>query len=289
MLNLGSVKSLLQKTIAYFFQDYNFKRQTVLFKRALYTFVLIKIIYWLCYYDLWFGADSIAYTRFQWIGFIKSAAFLLYDAKPGLTLSFILGTAILCLTGILSRKLYFVSDLLLWFLVMNIQNKVYPALTGGDFLLNQFLLFNCFLSSSFKINFNWQNSLRICLHNMAVIALLIQVCLVYLLSALAKTADTGWLDGSAVLTITKVRHFSLFSFPGDTAFLRGLYVLAAYLVLFYQLLFPVFIWFERLKRHLLIAGILMHIYIALVMGLVEFGAIMILGYIYFWPAKRQLL
>jgi hypothetical protein len=29
----------------------------------------------------------------------------------------------------------------------------------------------------------------------------------------------------------------------------------------------------------------MHLYIAFVMGLVDFGLVMILGYVYFWPVK----
>jgi hypothetical protein len=57
-------------------------------------------------------------------------------------------------------------------------------------------------------------------------------------------------------------------------------------VLGYQLLFPVLVWIKKIKKMFLLLGILMHLYIAFVMGLVEFGSVMIISYIIFWPIKK---
>lgn len=254
----------------------------------LYAFVFLKTIYWLCYYELFFGTDSIVYTNPSSAGILKDSVFLLHYTKwQGLGLYFILGTGILSLLGFFFRKPYFIVDFLIWFFISNLNNKIYPALTGGDYLLNQFLFFNCFLSLSFRVNGKWQDALKICLHNMAIVAVMIQVCLVYFLSALAKLDDPEWLGGNAIVSVSQIRHFSLYAFLNDDVSFKPLFVFLNYFVLVYQLLFPLFVWIGKLKKFLLITGVLMHVYIALVMGLVEFGAIMILAYVYFWPVKRS--
>jgi hypothetical protein len=65
--------------------------------------------------------------------------------------------------------------------------------------------------------------------------------------------------------------------------LSWLFIALNYVVLAYQLLFPVLVWIKKIKKPFLILGILMHLYIAFVIGLVSFGFVMILPYIYFWP------
>ena len=116
---------------------------------------------------------------------------------------------------------------------------------------------------------------------------MIQLCFVYFLSGLAKFSDLGWLSGSAISTITLIDHFSMWGTLKNLGRFGFIALLTNYVVLFYQLLFPVFIWIKTIKKPLLIVGILMHLYIALFMGIVEFAAIMILGYLYFWPQQKE--
>jgi hypothetical protein len=271
----------LQKVITYFFDNYRYKLQSLWFKRLLYAFVIIKCIYWLCYYDLLFGENSIVYTEPHSIGFIKDVAFYLYNSTSNNSgYIFIIGAMLLSVLPFIFKKLYFISDFILWLLVMNIANKVYPTLTGGDYLLNQFLLFNCFLA--FEKN---KNNFKIALHNFASIALIIQVCLVYFLSALAKLNNTEWLDGSAISTTLQVQQYSLELFSHTKQ--NILNTIVNYVVLFYQLFFPVVIWFKKIKKPFLMIGVLMHLFIAFIMGLMSFGFIMILAYVYFYDFKND--
>jgi hypothetical protein len=275
----------LEKLISYFFFDYHLKFQTLWFKRLLFVFVILKSIYWLCYFDLLFGNNSIVYLNQPSIGVFKNFAFLLNTYPyPSACLIFILLILGLSCIG-LFRHAYFIPDLFLWFLVITIHNRIYPTLTGGDHLLSQFLFFNILLSKYSITSSTWQSSLKIVLHNLAVIAVITQICLVYFLSALAKLTDEGWLSGKALISISQINHFSLFSLNYKQTFSPFLVILN-YLVLFYQLLFPFFIWFKKIKKPLLIFGILMHIYIAFVMGILAFGVIMVLAYVYFWPMKE---
>lgn len=274
----------MEKLSAYFFKSYNLPIQTAWFKRALYALLLLKGLAWLWYFDLYFGSDAIIYSREVFLRGMGAPAFYLYaQASPAASYVFIVGLLCLCLLQLV-RPLYFIPDLLIWFLVLNLHNKVYSTLTGGDYLLNQFLLFNCFLSATHFVSLTGPHTAKVLLHNLAVIAVMAQVCLVYLLSALAKCADPAWLSGDAVYAVSQVRHYSvhgqLFNGPGVVpSFLN-------YSVLIYQLLFPLLIWFKKIKRPFILTGLLMHACIALVMGLPWFGATMMIAYIYFWPRKE---
>jgi hypothetical protein len=163
-----------------------------------------------------------------------------------------LGISILSLIGL---RIKFVSDAILWFLVINLNNRVYPTLTGGDSLLSQFLIFNCFLSSSFKNNFLWKDQIKICLHNFSLVALTIQISLLYFLSALAKLNDPEWFSGTAISAVSQIHYFSMFWFFTHSKSLEPLFVILNYGVLFYQLFFPILIWVKKVKKPFLLFGI----------------------------------
>ena len=123
-------------------------------------------------------------------------------------------------------------------------------------------------------------------HNFAVLAIMLQVCLVYTLSAMAKLNDPPWRLGLALGQTMQVRHYFTF-YTGQLAVNELLVVFFNYVVVCYQVLFPFLVWVPLLKKPFLILGILMHLYISFIMGLLDFGIIMILGYVYFWPAKQR--
>ena len=289
----------MQKVITYFFDDYRYKLQSLWFKRLLYIFVIIKCIYWLCYYNLLFGENSIVYTEPRSISFIKDIAFYLYNStSTNLGYLFLVSAILLSILPIFcrshpewSRRVYFITDFILWLLILNISNKIYPTLTGGDYFLNQLLLFNCFLychaeGSRSILTHNKRQSFKIIFHNFASIAIVIQICVVYFLSALAKLNNEEWLNGSAISNTLQVQQYSLEIFSNTKQ--NALSFILNYLVLFYQLFFPLVIWFKKIKKPFLIIGIIMHLFIAFVMGLMSFGFIMILGYVYFYDFKNDL-
>jgi len=278
---------MLQKAVSYFFSDFNFRKQSALFKRLLYCFLLVKCCYWLVYYNILFGENAIAYTISFDIGFVKNIAFYLYaQTQASAALWFIVPLMIVCALNIFKLRIPFVSDFTVWLIIINIHNKIYPTLTGGDFLINQLLFFNIFISDKFEAENNLKGGLKICVHNFGVLAVIIQICFVYFFSALAKLSDQTWLNGTAVLLTSQVNHYSLPSVAKNAGTLNWLFIFLNYFVLVYQLLFPLVIWIRKSKKIFLIIGILMHLYIAFVMGLVSFGLVMMLCYVYFWPREK---
>lgn len=228
------------------------------------------------------------YSKPQEIHSVKDLAFLLYSlTSPYWSYAFIFLTIALTSLSLFTSRFSFVIHLIIWLLVVNLNNKIYSTLTGGDFLLNQFLFFNCFLAATYTMNENWQTQLKICLHNTGCIAIMLQLCLVYFISGLAKINDPGWLTGKALILTAQIKHFSLYSFLSYNPLFDRILITLNFLILFYQLSFSLFVWIKPIKKTLLVFGVFMHIYIALVMGLVEFGSIMVLAYVYFWPQKQQ--
>jgi hypothetical protein len=276
----------LKKAVSYFFSEYNYSRQSNWFKQLLYFFISIKAVYWLWYYNLYFGENAIAFIKPHSLGAFKDAAFMLYNNTSfSAGYFFIFGTLFFLALSYFVKRIPFLFEFFLWLLVLNIHNKLYPTLTGGDHLLNQFLFFNCFLSKTRSSSFIWQHELTKCFHNFAVLAIIIQIQLVYFIAAVAKLSSSEWLSGIAIINLGEVRYFNLYnnSFSA-TGFLAYFF---NYLVLFYQLLFPVLVWVEKIKKPLLWIGIVTHLYIAFVMGVMGFGLIMLIPYVYFWPVKKH--
>jgi hypothetical protein len=270
------------------FGDSLFEKQSklricALLKKLLYAFVLIKCIYWLCYFDLFFGNFGMFTYKPHPSAGLHEAPFMLYNSKQeAVSLAVLIITMVLCCVNILTSRLHLLTDLLIWFSVLNIHNKTYGTLTGGDFLLNQLLFYNFFLSGRKVTRQDLWGDTRVLMHNAGLAAMIAQVCLVYLVSGIAKLVDPDWLSGRAITMIAGVEHFRTYVLAPDYR-IEWIEQAINYFVLLYQVLFPVLIWFRKLKMPLLLAGVLMHLYIALGMGLVSFGAIMIVCYLLFLP------
>lgn len=110
-------------------------------------------------------------------------------------------------------------------------------------------------------------------HNLALRFLLIQLCLTYVGAALYKLSGDSWLSGDALATILDVREF-------DTGFPRlGLTsgvgsAVAGYITIALELLFPLAVLDRRWRLPIVGGLIVMHVGIALMMGLVYFGITM---------------
>lgn len=273
--------------VDYFFSEKRFLKKAGWFKKAVYLFLLVKCVYWCIHFKDLFGANTIVYQVQYSYGVFKNLPFLLSNAQSctlnALCIALLFGLGALYLVF---GQLSLAADAAAWLITLNLHYAIYPALSGGDLLLNQFLFFACFINPKQVPEAGYWKELKHFVHNLACWAVMLQVCLVYFVSALAKLADEGWMSGQAIAAVSQIRHFSIFSFPAYTTKLNWLYTFLTYTVLIYQAGFSVLVWIKAFKMPLLICGILMHVYIALVMGLPLFGTVMIISYIFFWPLKE---
>lgn len=229
------------------------------------------------HFKLLFSAKKMIFTQPVFTDSLQDLAFVLNNYySRNLGIIFIVALACLALAGLLKRSGY-ITNFLLWLVVLNMNNYLYATLTAGDYLLNQLLFFNIFFSVK-QSSTPFFNDLKHAVHNTALAGIKIQVCLAYFLAAWFKLTDEAWLNGSAVYRIFQIPEYTnglLLSLP------LWICIIFNYATLAYQLLFPVFIWFRPFKIYLLAFGIIQHLVIAFCMGLFSFGVIMIICYLLF--------
>lgn len=267
----------MKQLFAYFTEQKQQEKESRWFQQALYFFLGYKSIVFLVYFKELFSANSFIIHHQGFSGPLNNVAFLLNNySTPFISLLCILVLFVLSVWGLFT-SLPFLLKAVLWLLMVNMSYFLYPTLTGGDYLLNQLLFFNLFLSPG-KLNNRFLNDLFLMLHNGALASLKIQVCLGYFLAGWFKLTDQAWLSGSAVYGIFQMPEYSsafLHSFPYSATI--GL----TYLTIAYQLLFPFLIWWRRAKIYLMAFGIIQHVLIAWSIGLFGFGWLMIITYLLF--------
>lgn len=243
----------------------------------MYLFLLYKALIYVYHFRLLFSAKKMIFTRPVFTDTLQDLVFVLNNHySAGLGLACIVALSLLSLLGLFRRSNY-LSNLLLWLLMLNLSGYLYATVTAGDYLLNQLLFFNIFFSARPGAS-PFFNDLKTAFHNMALAGIKVQVCLAYFLAGWFKLTDAAWLDGSAVQQIFQIPGYTsaiLMSLP------LWLCMVLNYATMAYQLLFPFTIWFRSCKIYLLAFGIIQHLVIAFGMGLFSFGIIMIICYILF--------
>jgi hypothetical protein len=140
---------------------------------------------------------------------------------------------------------------------------------GGDNLIRILLVYSLLLSDPRRR----PGPMETWFHNLGVVLVLAQACLVYLSSGLAKASGQGWLDGTAVFVAAQDEL--LFGDAARAALrVPAVAVAATYGVLLMEMWYPVAI-FSRMRRPFLVGVMVFHGLTVLEMGIVSFGVVMI--------------
>lgn len=201
---------------------------------------------------------------------------VLYAAYAAAAVLFLLGWRTALVTPVLL--------LLVW----TFQERNPYLINGGDNLLRIVLFYLMFAQLDARLRFLRTRSgagtprsssaqvVRTVLHNGALAACVLQLCVLYLSSALFKVQGRMWQEGTAVYYITRVAEYN--AWPELSALIGQSVVLVTvgtYAAVFVQMAFP-FALFNRYTRHLvflLLVG--MHLSIGLLMGLPVFSLTML--------------
>lgn len=170
--------------------------------------------------------------------------------------------------------------------VYSLINRGYLISDGGDNLMTLLLFYLMFadvtqyFSIDSKINKNNKNNknneFKNILHNFAIYACVIQICIVYVTSALYQLQGDKWVNGTAIYYITQV---DIFSNPHLTQLLNHSDVLMTFLTYFsiaIKIAFPFMILMGKKSKIFIVSCIVMfHLGIGVFMGLVTFALTMI--------------
>ncbi|HEV2639206.1 MAG TPA: DCC1-like thiol-disulfide oxidoreductase family protein [Actinocrinis sp.] len=115
-------------------------------------------------------------------------------------------------------------------------------------------------------------------HNGAVLLIAAQVCVIYATAGLTKVQGQMWQNGSAMGYVLRLVWFQ--PWPGLSHWLAGhtmMLTLVGYVTVLVQAGFAFIVFSPRLKYPALAVLVLMHVSIAVVLGLPFFSAIMLIG------------
>ncbi|MFY9820569.1 MAG: HTTM domain-containing protein [Thermoanaerobaculia bacterium] len=112
------------------------------------------------------------------------------------------------------------------------------------------------------------------LHNYALLAIIVQLCLLYFTSAFFKSQGHMWQDGTAIYYVLRAAEFNLspmahYFYDNDTVV-----TLLTWSTLVFQMAWPFLIWQKRARVFVAAGAILLHSMIGYFMGLVWFSAAM---------------
>ncbi|MBW1596333.1 HTTM domain-containing protein [Streptomyces sp. JJ38] len=113
------------------------------------------------------------------------------------------------------------------------------------------------------------------LHNLGVVAVATQICLVYVVSGLYKVQGRSWQDGTALFYVLRVPEFT---WPGVSELVYGndlLVYLGTYATVLFLVYFPLGILVPALRPWAAVTSIGFHLSIALLMGLTSFALTMV--------------
>lgn len=250
------------------------------FCKSLYGFLILKILAsWSTLLDI---AIFAPYT------FSSAYAYLLYAPLHILQIS--VACYLFCFLGMLLISLFvrtnYISAVLIFWFSVSLSRFMFPVLNGSDLVLNLYLLLSIALPTWPSFN-SGGRGYQEAISSAAILFARITLCLIYFLSGYDKLINTDWRSGAAIHSIINLDYFfnPSFYFSGSTT----LFMLIGWGVIIFELSFSFLVWFKQLRVLLLLAGTLFHLGIILLLGLPDFGLLMIICYYIFMPIKKESL
>lgn len=183
--------------------------------------------------------------------------------------------------GLYFRRNYLLS-LLIFFLYIPYYRIVHPIVNGSDLVLSSFLFLGIFCNNSPAAKSELTRSLQTLKIAGCILIGQVQIAFMYLTSGWDKLISIEWRNGDAMYNLL---HVDFYAVPwlretlgnSDAAML----VTVSWMVILFELLFPVLIWFNKTKALILIPGVLFHLFIGLFLSLPDFALTMMWCYILF--------
>ncbi len=176
---------------------------------------------------------------------------------------------------------------LVFFTSLNLQNRIYSTLTGGDYLLCLLLFYLSFVSDGRKSKNTYLQEITIISDRTFILLCQLQVLIVYAVSAVYKWQSAEWVQGIALQKILLIDEYSIPSLQNTVCNFPLLFKTLTWAALLYQTLFPILIFLKKAKKYVIIAGVLFHLCIAVAMGLFNFSLVMVCCYVLFYDFKTK--
>lgn len=258
---------------------------TLLFTKALYAFLFLNFIRLLPIADQIWSNHSFIILSKGVHGFDRLAFLLNEPFYREHYLWILLATMSFLLMGIVGLQNVFTRTIV-FLLYVNLHNANYEVSNGGYNLIQLLLFFHIFW---FRLSDRAENrgaSLMRLLHNLSFYGVWLQVSLLYLSAGLFKLNGIHWLNGDAIAHVLAIEEYSLPWIIPVAETNPWWMMLASWTTLTYQILFAVVIWIRPIRPYWLLLGTFIHLGIAFMVGITDFGIVMVLSYLIFMNPKR---
>lgn len=187
---------------------------------------------------------------------------------------------VLLLISLVVRINYISSILIFWF-SLSLSKLIIGVANGSDLILNIFLFISIFLVTTPRFKSKALFEYQILVSNAALLLGQIQIALIYLLSGYDKLTSAAWRSGAAVHSITQLTFFQ--NPFVKLALSEWQCIILGWFIILFEIGFAFLIWFKKFRVPMLIMGVIFHLSIVFLLGLADFGIVMILCYAVFLP------
>jgi hypothetical protein len=175
---------------------------------------------------------------------------------------------------------------LLLFLAVNMLHRLnVEFVNGGDMMLRFILLYMIFANSydHFVVYrskpFNEERQrLSNLVSNLAAYSLMIELCVAYFCSGNGKLHNELWMHGQAVYYSILADRFRGTPFNTAIAHIGWLMIGANYCAIVFELGFPFLVWIKKIRKQVLSAGVLFHLFIYIFLMIYGFEIVFLLIY-----------
>ena len=185
-----------------------------------------------------------------------------------------------------------VTALLLFLMVDFLEKMNTSFVNGGDKMVRLILLYMIFANSyqyfvlyKNKKEISEKGELKNLISNLAAVSIMLQLCIAYFGSGIAKINDTFWLNGEATYYALSMERFVGTPLNKYIVQQKWIDYITNYGTIVFELLFPLLIWVKKMRKPLLAAGIIFHLCIYIFMMIYGFEIVFILIYGLFLPNK----
>lgn len=253
-----------------------------LFRASILVFLFLYVLQFLPLAKQFFGPGNYMVPYYKSSNILLKPLNLLEGGKySGYYLYFLTGI-LLSIGSFFFLPFKRLSLIVTYILLMNIYHKTAPLQNGGFSLLTMAFFMLLFIDEeAINTKNRYWRIIKLSLANFTFLAMRLQVVILYIVATYYKFTGETWVDGTAFYYVL---YNDMYSHPFFAShFIDNTFIIksVSWFTLVFQLLFPVLVWIKKTKNSMLIAGVFLHVMIAWVMGIVDFGIIMILMYTLF--------
>lgn|GEM_PF-6505506 len=180
-----------------------------------------------------------------------------------------------------------IMTFVVFFTTINLQNRIYSTLTGGDYLLCLLLFYLSFVSDGKGSKNKYINEITNVSDRTFILLCQLQVLIVYVISAIYKWQSIEWMQGTALQNILLIDEYSMPYLQNMVCEFSWLFKLLTWAALLYQTLFPVLIFAKKWNKYVVLIGVIFHLFIAIAMGLFNFSLVMMCCYVLFYDVETK--